>query len=52
MLPLLPGKADNDAPGDDFDRAILRNNANLFKEGRHIFRYDAFGDEEFWGAMP
>ena len=44
----FPGKAD-DSSGDDFDRAILRSNANLFREGRHIFRYDTFGDEAFWG---
>jgi hypothetical protein len=49
-LMLLPfvGKADGTS-GDDFDRAILRNSTNLFKEGRHIFRYDTFGDELFWG---
>ena len=27
-LLLPPGKADDDTPGDDFDRAILRNNAS------------------------
>ena len=47
LLPLLV-KAD-DTSGDDFDRTILQNNANLFKEGRHIFRYATFGDEAFWG---
>jgi hypothetical protein len=50
-LPLLPllGRADNDSSGDDFDRAILRNDTKLFKDGRQIFRYDMFGDEAFWG---
>src|SRR5207245_828608 len=47
LLPLL-GKAD-DTSGNDFDGAIRRNNATLFTEGRHIFRYDTFGDEAFWG---
>jgi len=48
-LSLLPlsGRADNDASGDDFGRSILRNNADLLNEGRHIFRYDTFGDEAF-----
>jgi hypothetical protein len=56
-LPLL-AKADEDTSGrhkaDDtlgngFDSVILRNSTSLFKEGRHIFRYDTFGDEVFWG---
>jgi hypothetical protein len=47
LLPFL-GKAD-ETSGNDFDRVILRNNARLFTEGRHIFRYDTFGDEAFWG---
>jgi len=49
-LTLLPffGNAD-DTLGRDFDRAGRRNNTILFAEGRHIFRYDTFGDEAFWG---
>jgi hypothetical protein len=47
LLP-VPCKAD-DTAGDDFDRAILRNTANQFRDGRQIFRYDTFGDEIFWG---
>jgi len=45
----LAGRADKDASGEDLDRPILQNNANLLNEGRHIFRYDTFGDEVFWG---
>ena len=41
-------KAD-DTSGNVFDRTIRRNQAILFAEGRHIFRYDTFGDEGFWG---
>ena len=41
-------KADNNS-GNSFDRAIRRNHTSLFNEGRHIFRYDTFGDEVFWG---
>jgi len=47
LLP-FPGKAD-DTQGDDFDRAIFRNTIDHFSKGRHIFRYDTFGDEIFWG---
>ena len=58
VLALLPflGEAgdntfgDNKADGNfgnEFDRAIQRNNADLFKQGRHIFRYDTFGNEVF-----
>ena len=50
-LLLPPGKADDDTPGDDFDRAILRNNASLFNAGWHISRYDKFGDEVFSGDV-
>ncbi len=27
-----------------------RDALQVSKEGRHTFRFDAFGDEEFWGA--
>ena len=47
LLPLL-GKA-ADASGRFFDRTIRQNNGTLFREGRHIFRDDTFGDEAFWG---
>ena len=47
LLPLA-GFAD-DTEGDDFDRAIFGNTFDQFKEGRHAFRYDTFGDEIFWG---
>lgn len=57
VLPIL-GKAGDDTSsrnkaeavsGNGFDRAIFRNNTRLFTQGRHIFRYDTFGDEAFWG---
>ena len=49
-LALLPfaGQAE-DISGNNFDRAIRRNNTMLFAEGRRVFRYDTFGDEAFWG---
>ncbi|HEX5043769.1 MAG TPA: hypothetical protein VFV75_12735 [Candidatus Polarisedimenticolaceae bacterium] len=33
-----------------FDRAILDNAEDMLAEGRRIFRYDTFGDEDFWGG--
>jgi hypothetical protein len=33
-----------------FDRIICRNAIGSIDEGRHIFRYDTFGDEAFWGG--
>jgi hypothetical protein len=31
------------------DRAIDRQAAKTLAEGRHVFRFDTFGDEAFWG---
>lgn len=33
-----------------FGIASARQSANLIAEGKHIFRYDTFGDEDFWGG--
>lgn len=35
-----------DAP---FDRVIREHVRAQVEEGRQIFRFDTFGDEEFWG---
>ena len=32
-----------------FDSRISRNDRRMLKEGRQTFRFDTFGDEEFWG---
>src|SRR5262245_41606 len=32
-----------------FDDVIASNGAELMRNGRHIFRFDTFGDERFWG---
>jgi len=29
--------------------AVIINGANMITEGRHIFRFDTFGDQAFWG---
>jgi hypothetical protein len=31
------------------DEAITRHGESLVEQGREIFRFDTFGDEEFWG---
>jgi hypothetical protein len=31
------------------DKGITRQGESLVKQGREIFRFDTFGDEEFWG---
>src|SRR5581483_9388493 len=33
-----------------FDRTIAANNSQLIAQGRQVFRYDTFGDEDFWGG--
>lgn len=32
-----------------FDQSIESNAASMMKKGRQIFRYDTFGNEQFWG---
>jgi cytochrome c553 len=39
----------NTTPLAPFDRQIRHNASHMLKEGRHIFRFDTFGDEAFWG---
>jgi hypothetical protein len=36
--------------GRSFDRGIVRNAHRMVKEGRETFRFDTFGDEDFWGG--
>jgi hypothetical protein len=33
-----------------FDRLISQHAQQMMEEGRNTFRYDTFGDEEFWGG--
>jgi hypothetical protein len=35
---------------NSFDRTILENNRKSLEEGRQTFRFDTFGDEDFWGG--
>ena len=36
-----------DAPGQGCAKALVR----LFEQGKEIFRFDTFGDEDYWGGM-
>ncbi len=40
---------DGEDPEGPFDREIRGNARQMVEEGRHIFRFDTFGDEAFWG---
>ncbi|HXR93313.1 MAG TPA: hypothetical protein VN750_23855 [Steroidobacteraceae bacterium] len=33
-----------------FDKRVRDNAIDAFKQGRHTFRFDTFGDEDFWGG--
>jgi hypothetical protein len=39
------------AQGTEAADPIKAHSAQLFEEGRRIFRYDTFGDEAFWGDV-
>lgn len=39
----------NEAPGQIKKDANLEKSIAFFEEGKHIFRFDTFGDEAFWG---
>lgn len=44
-----PGKAQGAALSQS-DSLIHRNAEKMLEEGRHVFRYDTFGSEAFWGG--
>jgi hypothetical protein len=45
-----PSTDDSDAASvTAADRTVDRHAARTLEEGRHIFRFDTFGDEAFWG---
>jgi hypothetical protein len=39
--------SESDSP---FDHVINRNSQVMLEQGRHTFRFDTFGDEDFWGG--
>ncbi len=51
LLFLAARSADRNANGKNFDGAIRDNSSHMMEEGRQTFRYDTFGDEDFWGGM-
>ena len=46
---IIAGQSTGDRQSRDFDSVIKRNARELVEQGRQIFRFDTFGDEEFWG---
>ncbi|MBZ0156637.1 MAG: hypothetical protein K8I29_10585 [Alphaproteobacteria bacterium] len=44
------GAAGNQANLNDIDQANFQSAQQLIDEGRDTFRFDTFGDEEFWGG--
>ena len=45
-----PSTDDSDAASvTAADRKVDRHAERTIEEGRHIFRFDTFGDEAFWG---
>jgi hypothetical protein len=46
---LIEAAASLVVPGPEFSREITQNGARMLRQGRHIFRFDTFGDETWWG---
>jgi len=44
---IIAGQSTGDRQSRDFDSVIKRNARELVEQGRQIFRFDTFGDEEF-----
>jgi hypothetical protein len=44
----LAGSAPAEPP---FDRVIVKNAREMIQQGRQTFRFDTFGDEDFWGGV-
>jgi hypothetical protein len=55
VIPLMTvaarGRGDGATPrGSGFDGVIDKHANDMVRQGRQIFRFDTFGDEEFWGG--
>ena len=46
---IIAGQRNGDRESRGFDNVIRKNAGELVEQGRQIFRFDTFGDEEFWG---
>jgi hypothetical protein len=45
------GPEPGEGPWTGFDHVLLQHSQELLQQGRHIFRFDTFGDQAFWGDM-
>jgi len=45
----LPGRTASRSALDRFDQTAAESAVEKFEQGRHVFRFDTFGDEAFWG---
>ena len=43
-------QATPEATTSAFEKQVEQNRAQLFEQGKQVFRYDTFGDEAFWGG--
>jgi hypothetical protein len=43
------GGGGGDKPSNPWDRGTNQNASQMLDQGRNIFRFDTFGDEQFWG---
>src|SRR5438094_7206170 len=46
---IIAGQSSSDRKSRGFDNVIKKNAGQLVEQGRQIFRFNTFGDEEFWG---
>jgi hypothetical protein len=44
------GNARPNTAGADYDAQIREHAARMLEEGKHTFRFDTFGSEDFWGG--
>src|SRR5262245_17452232 len=44
-------KHHDDKPKEDEDRTVSEHVRDAIEEGRRTFRFDTFGDEDFWGGV-
>jgi len=49
-LCLIVPAAHTQSQGASYDQAILLNAGRMVSDGRRTFRFDTFGDEDFWGG--
>src|SRR5262245_12718451 len=46
---IIAGQGTGNGETRGFDGVITKNATDLVAQGRQIFRFDTFGDEQFWG---